>query len=496
MKCKQIIYLLSSIIVFTACSRNNSTSGGGSGPGPGGGGTPAASLSDFSAQPIERTWSKCVINWTASVSSNPGEQVKYRILVNGVIADSNLINRIDTLLNVRYENDYSIQVVAYTASGLIKTATVALQGLQGSVFHSQQNSNGLLNIKLFTDNVNSPLLWKVNSSAGYANSYCYSTPVVSGDTVFYVTGQANQGSISAHRISNGSLIWSVSTNYAIVGGRNPTYYQGNLYFSTPAGLMSIRSSNGQENWRFTTTLPLTNNPGCNPVISNGRVLAQTQSNSGYLVSIDLTNGNPVWYYNLNSVPCNTPLVYNGIIYLTVGTEVHAINETTGVRIWMKSGLFSSDFSPLLAGNNLIVSNGNGYIHSLNPVTGATIWTKDNVGAPTRTSGLAQGNGYIFYYYNDPPTGKARLRCLRVSNGDLVWDVLTFSPNLINLIYARGMVFAFDDFYGMWQFNANSGIIESGLVGSVTSYQFTQETFLVHILGTPYYNYQNGNYKPF
>jgi hypothetical protein len=481
--------VLISILIITSCSRQQDPPPNNNGGGNGGGNNP--SLSTFTVTVIERTWNMLVIEWTASVPSNTSDTVKYKWSLNNVLVDSNLLVFTDTMMGPGYANSYTGQVTAYTKGGLSRTVTFNLEALDGSILISQPDYyHSVSSLELFTPMVLSWVEWNQQNLYTYSAYYAGSTPVISNDTIFYISGQQTQGSIIAFRLTDGFVFYNRILPYSITSGMNPTYYQGNLYFTTSDGLVSLKASNGTENWKFTTTLPLTNNPACNPVIANGRLYAGTHSNSGYVVCINLANGAPYWYYPLNQQLCNTPVPYNGTIIFTAGNETHAIDGISGLRVWLRN-VGDNFHSPVITENVLMVNNYNNGMFGLNPLTGATIWSKDYP-APERTSSVAAGNGCFFFSIRDV-SGKSRIRAIRATTGEMVWDKLTFSPFLANFIYANGMVFAYEDFYGMWQFNANSGRIEAGLTGYV-NFAFRSPTYLARINGITHYNPENGNNK--
>lgn len=474
------------VFVFYACSKSGSEGDGGGG---GNNGT-QTTLSDFSVTIIERNYNFGVITWSAATPSNSADTVKYKVILNGTPLDSNLNVLIDTLSGVLQDNAYSGQVIASTKSGITKTASFTLHARSGKVILSESHPNRLSSLKLFTMLVSSPREWRTNISGDHVGS----TGVISGDTIFYASGNGNpNGSVAAFRLSTGNLIWSVTTPYAINRSTNPTYYQGNLYLTTNVGLVSLRSSNGAENWRFQSTLPFSNNPVCNPVISDGKIYVSSLSNSGYLAAINLTTGTALWYYQATGQIAPTPLVVGDLVIINSGINVHAVDKNTGVMRWQRNGIANTFDSPILSENIVIVANESVTLTGLNPLTGATIWSK-NYGVPEYHGAIAQGKGKIYFSVENPSTNKSKMIALNSLTGNLVWEYQTFSPSLEKFVFADDAIFAYDDFYGMWQFNANSGRIESGLTG-IVDYTFDANSFMVIVGGNNYYNYENGNYKP-
>ena len=80
-------------------------------------------LSPFRVTVLDRTVSQASIIWTESLNLGSYDTVKYKVVINNRVVDSNLTRRYDTLRNLSGDTAYAGVVWAYTKSGDTSSAT-------------------------------------------------------------------------------------------------------------------------------------------------------------------------------------------------------------------------------------------------------------------------------------------------------------------------------------------------------------------------------------
>ena len=99
----------------------------------------------------------------------------------------------------------------------------------------------------------------------------------------------------------------------------------------------------------------------------------TPQNAGSLV--------PKWVYRVEGATKleSTPLVYQGVMYVTNSNEVHALDARTGRRIWHyrddKAGSQRVNRGTALLGDRVFFVTSDAHLVALNRKTGAVLWDK-------------------------------------------------------------------------------------------------------------------------
>jgi len=93
------------------------------------GGNNTNNLSAFSVSVTQRLATSATLQWTAAINSNNNDTVKYKILLNGSIIDSNLTSTQYVLTSLT-ANPYSGRVFAYTMGGDTSSAPFSINAYQ------------------------------------------------------------------------------------------------------------------------------------------------------------------------------------------------------------------------------------------------------------------------------------------------------------------------------------------------------------------------------
>jgi hypothetical protein len=153
-----------------------------------------------------------------------------------------------------------------------------------------------------------------------------------------------------------------------------------------------------------------------------------------MYAVDASTGSLRWQVANNGSPDATPVVANGVVYISGGT-LYARNAATGAVLWSYAD--SSTFSsPAVANGVVYVVSFDGKITALNATTGTFLWkfsASDGV-----ISSPAVANGVVYFGSNN-----GKLYALNASNGALLWTYKTAgsgwtsSPTVVDgVVYIR------------------------------------------------------------
>lgn len=216
-------------------------------------------------------------------------------------------------------------------------------------------------------------------------------PTVAGGNVF-VLSQDNQ--LYALRITDGQLAWGGSGSLesaAVFGIASPAFAQSTVIAGFSSGeLGAYRYENGQQLWqdqlsrtKITTSVGLLSDIDASPVVDRGRVYALGQG--GRMVSLDLITGQRLWEMNIAGI--STPWISGDWLFaVTDEGLLLCIARTNGKVRWKvqlqryrheksKNGQLIWK-GPVLAGNNLVLTNTLGQIVYVRPEDGAVTATVD------------------------------------------------------------------------------------------------------------------------
>lgn len=191
-------------------------------------------------------------------------------------------------------------------------------------------------------------------------------------------------------------------------------------------------------------------------------------------------------------PHGAPVVGNELVYVSVGSDLHALNKEDGSLNWSKAPVYSQG-TPLLHDGHLYISGGWQKFTALNAADGTEIWSKDisTYASPVMSNGRLYVNGDESVFCFEPTTG------------ELVWNVpvsdLAHSPVvdgnqvLVSTDYSFSAVYSFDAGTGkeIWkngtmapaqtEMIAHTGILYLGTLTSLHGYNL-ESGDLVQVFG--------------
>ncbi|MFT8229691.1 MAG: PQQ-binding-like beta-propeller repeat protein [Enterobacterales bacterium] len=225
---------------------------------------------------------------------------------------------------------------------------------------------GSKNNKIYAINIkNGKPLW-VSSTDGNI----LSTPIINNKLLLIHT---SHGKLQAFDSKCGKLKWTVNLNVSMFSIRkqsSPVIYFRKILVGDNSGLLHLISYTGDIIWSKRISKPLKNDLTfkiydiqSTPVVLNNIVYAIAYN--GYLVSLNIENGNIIWLKNIGSL--HDLFIYKNCLYLMDRhNTILAINIYTGNIIWKNVKLSIGNItSPILYKHTIIIGDSYGYLYILN-----------------------------------------------------------------------------------------------------------------------------------
>lgn len=251
------------------------------------------------------------------------------------------------------------------------------------------------------------VLWKV-----LTGSTGIEAPVtVDGNTVYVGCNDAVFYALDAQ---TGKEKWRYNTFGNISTGA--VVVNGTVYFGcSDSRLYALNAESGKLKW-FYAAFDMINASG--PAVVNGVVYFGSRDK--YLYAINANTGAYMWSYNCKvSLEMSSPTVANGVVYIggwyDVGDfnkagSLFAINATTGALVWEKLPNTGFASSPIVSNGMLYISADGGYFNAINTTTGNVTWSKqiypNGADAAVADGVVFVGGGGYFGYFRayDAVTG--------------------------------------------------------------------------------------------
>ena len=148
-----------------------------------------------------------------------------------------------------------------------------------------------------------------------------------------------------------------------------------------------------------------------------------------------------WKYKVGaSAASSSPVVYHGIIYITTGGALDALDATTGVLLWSYPGGYSS---PAVINGIVCFAVGNA-LDAANATTGALLWSYTIDAGDYATSDLTVINNVVYF-----GTGNGLLYALNVTTGTELWMFNTGGGSNAS-IYSAPAVSNGAVYFGTWE----------------------------------------------
>ncbi|QPV64053.1 PQQ-binding-like beta-propeller repeat protein [Halosimplex litoreum] len=217
-------------------------------------------------------------------------------------------------------------------------------------------------------------------------------PVAVGDTV--VVG-ARDESLTAYDAETGEQRWRVD-----LGGvpGTPVVAGDRVYVGTDAGRLAAvhpdRAGRCASRSLVSAAARLTKGGRPIPVapavdgetaylLVDGRAENVYSERTAELVALDLSSGGERWRYTAETAdPLAAPTVADGVVYVSLGGAVHAVDASEGTREWRFATGFDRPSRPAVGDGSVYVSAKN--VYALDAATGAERWRYVNTYADRGT----------------------------------------------------------------------------------------------------------------
>jgi outer membrane protein assembly factor BamB len=365
-------------------------------------------LTPFRVTVLDRTVSQASIIWTESLNLGSVDTVKYKVILNNRLVDSNLTRTHDTLRNLSGDTAYAGVVWAYTKNGDTASANFVLDKVQEYIAINAQN-------QFIVCNLNSGVkMWAYGWNGGINTT---GSPTIAGDTVFFCSAYNTGNKLFAYNFKTGKQIWSAFPypGPSLATSTNPVYHNGRLIVATSTGLVAVNSSTGAIVW--SKSMGFSFNVST-PVVANNKIFI---SSGNTLMAISETNGDVLWNFPIYDIS-SRPLCVNNLLVFGTNGKNYALDQTSGAIVWEKNFTTPSRtydtyiVSPMLIDNKIISFVSADGFYCLNPLNGKTIWYEQADWMPTTS--MTKGNGKLFYMDYD----RLKIVALNASTGALDWEV--------------------------------------------------------------------------
>ena len=208
-----------------------------------------------------------------------------------------------------------------------------------------------------------------------------------------------------------------------------------------------------------------------PTIAYSKVFASDRA--GIVAAFDVTSGDKIWQINLAGETSffsstQSALLSGGVSHgydkIAIGSEngeLYILEQATGELVWHKQVGGEILAKPLMAGNKVIVSTGNGKVIAFDLETGEQSWVYQN-DVPALTlrgnSGLVENQGAVFFGL---PKGK--IAGVLIDGGRAIWEQIIVTSDggneLANIIDVDATPLLLGDTLYAVAYNGNLAALE-------------------------------------
>ena len=277
--------------------------------------------------------------------------------------------------------------------------------------------------------------WKLEVGLGYA------TPLVVGNRIYQFARKGEREVMMAIDADGGKVLWetghsavftpmSAAAPHGAGPKSTPVFFNGRLYSIGMTGIVTAYdAASGKQLWQKpgSATVPMYTSHSFSPIINGQNVIFHLGGHDeGAITAFDLNTGDVRWTWRGDGPGYGSPVLaeFGGtrqIVTITQGKLV-GIDVANGALLWERAFVspnFTNSATPIVAGDLLVVSSGNGPPTSAYRVSkkGAewvveTAW--ENPEVPMRLSDAVAAGDVLFgistrnagqYFAVDMKTGK-------------------------------------------------------------------------------------------
>ena len=287
---------------------------------------------------------------------------------------------------------------------------------------------------------NLTLKWKFPTLARVSAS-----PVVAGGIAYVGSWDEYLWAVD---VKTGELLWPFWARRFIFA--SPVVADGMLYVASdegrPYNLFALNARTGDVIWQYVTSGSVDRDSDL--VVGNG--MLYVGSFSGQLEAVNAKTGAFVWSHEFPARP--SAAVAGGVVYVSAGYDVYALDANTGATIWdYNTGYSYFPSTPVVVNNVIYVGSGEYHVLALNAKTGTLIWTAATDGMVSSSPAVANG---VVYVASQTSYQSGSVIALKASTGEQIW--LTGIGGASSPIVANGVVYAGEHGHGVHALDAKTG----------------------------------------
>lgn len=298
-------------------------------------------------------------------------------------------------------------------------------------------------------------LWSKRISVSFDQRFIKLQPVQWGELVYSADWR---GTLFAHRLENGELIWQQSFDEVISGGLS--LRDDKLLFATSeGGVVAVDRLTGNTLWRTKLTSEILSQP----MLADGRVVVH--SNDGYIYGLLASSGERVWSYQYK-VPALTlrgtssPVYVDGMVLVGLDSgRLVALDIDSGNVRWEQAvavpqgrseleRMVDVDATVVVDNSTVYVVSYQGRLAAMDLRSGRVLWLRDF----SSYSGLTFDEQNL--YLSD---AEGNLFAINRSSGASIWKQTKLAGLALTqpLLSQQKLLMAADDGYLYW-LSPNSG----------------------------------------
>ena len=312
-------------------------------------------------------------NFTVDIGNIMNAVSSSAAVVGGIVYDSS-------------QNGYLYALDAYTGNcywrfNLGDSVLSSPVVVNGVVYVSTMN--GVYAVNAYTG----AQIWKTIKFSGDV-----STPAVSGSMLY--VGSFVEHTLYAFRILDGQLVWQYTTGDYV--NSSPAVYGNFVYVGSDDGyLYALNAATGALKWKLNGGgIYPSDGMSPSPIVVNGVVY--TSCYDGNVYALDAASGNVIWNHTTTKLQSifASPTFSNGILYISAGSGVFALNAGNGVELWHFTVTYPIQASPTVAAGVVYVGGNDGNLYALDSSSGSELWHLNTGGSIVAATAIDHGVLYL------------------------------------------------------------------------------------------------------
>ena len=233
------------------------------------------------------------------------------------------------------------------------------------------------------------------------------------------------GIFNAVNVADGKFAWTFNAGRPIFGGALVT--SDAVYFNADNGfLFKLDRKTGKEVFRYDLgdamaprILPHPyvydwDNKSPQPVIADGIVF--TGSGDGSLHAVNASTGKRVWRFATGGkIRTDAAIAGDNVITGSLDHFIYAVNRKTGVQAWKRDTKAEVTGNPALVAGKIVAGTRGSALFALNPADGNRVWTASFWGSWVESAAVQYGE---FLYIGS--SDLRRVTCYDPKDGRVVW----------------------------------------------------------------------------